>query len=121
MQEAEKNPTGLLHSGDNLRKLLMENPDLPVVVFAGDEANIGDYSYMSCTSIHAEVGEILDCQQNINDERCFTDRDEFMEEAEENYCGDFDGSEREFEQFIENIVTQYDPYWKKCIIIYVNN
>ena len=120
MRESEKRPTGLLNSGDKLRKVLLENPDLPLLVFAGDGANNGDYGYMSCTYIHVEVGEFLDCQQDINDERCFTDREEFEDEARDNYC-DFDGSEQEFEQFIENLILPYEPYWKKCIILYVNN
>lgn len=120
MTEAEKHPTGLLHSGDELRRLLLERPDLPLLVFAGDEANIGDWSYMSCGSVHAEVGEFLDCQQGINDERCFTDREEFEDEARDNYC-DFDGSEREFEQFMDDLILSYEPYWKPCIIVYVNN
>ena len=120
MTEAEKHSTMLLHSGDELRKVLLEHPDLPLLVFAGDEANCGDYGYMSCTSISVEVGEFLDCQQRINDERCFTDREEFADEARDNYC-DFDGSEQEFEQFIEKLILSYDPYWKPCIIVYVNN
>jgi ABC-type cobalt transport system substrate-binding protein len=34
---------------------------------------------------------------------------------------DFDGSDREFEEFIENLMMEYEPYWKPCIIVYVDN
>lgn len=77
MLDREKQPTGLMHSGEQLRKLLLEHPDLPLLVFAKDSANSGDYYAMSCTDISAEVGEFLDCQQQYNDCYCFTDRDEF--------------------------------------------
>ena len=120
MKEYEKLPTQLLHSADTLKALIMNNPDLPLVVFAGIDANNGDYSYMSCSSCRANVGEFLDCMQDINDEICFTDRDEFREELEYLYS-DFDGSESEFEQLIDNALDEYEPYWKPCIIIHVDN
>lgn len=121
MLDSEKRPTGALHTSNELRRILLENPDLPLLVFAGEDANIAANGYMACTSVRYEVGEFLDCQQNVNDERCFTDRDEFEDEARDNYFGDFDGTEQEFEQFMENLILSYDPYWKKCIILYVNN
>lgn len=49
MTNDERRPTGLLHSADELRQLIRENPTLPLIVFAGEEANSGDYSYMSCS------------------------------------------------------------------------
>lgn len=32
-------PSGLLHSADELRQLIRENPTLPLLVFAGENAN----------------------------------------------------------------------------------
>lgn len=32
----------LLHSTNELRKIIIDNPDLPLLVFAGEDANIGD-------------------------------------------------------------------------------
>ena len=40
---------------DELKKLIAEHPDYPIVVLAGDEANDGDYSWMYCSSISFEV------------------------------------------------------------------
>ncbi len=121
MTEREKRQTGLLHSSDELRQLIIDNPDLPLLVFAGEDCNNGDYCFMSCGSVSASVGEFLDCQQTVDDERCFTDRDEFQEKLEDNLCDSFDGSEQEFEAYIEDILMEYEPYWKPCIILYVNN
>ncbi len=120
MTQEERNPSGLLNSAVELRQLILDNPGLPLLVFAGEDANMGDYNYMSCSSIQAYVGEFLDCQQTVNSERCYTDRDEFQEDVE-NQHSDFDGSDQEFEQFIEDILMEYEPYWKPCIILYVNN
>lgn len=35
MTNDERRPTGLLHSADELRQLIRENPTLPLIVFAG--------------------------------------------------------------------------------------
>lgn len=69
MTPNECKPSGLLHSADELRQLIRENPTLPLLVFAGENANTGDYSYMSCSYIKAYRGEFLDCAQSVNDER----------------------------------------------------
>lgn len=120
MLEREKRSTHLLASSNDLRKLILGNPDLPLLVFAGEEANTGEWSYMTCSSCRATVGEFLDCMQEIKDEVCYVDREDFKEALEEAY-EDFDGSEQEFEQFIENKLCEYEPYWKPCIILYVDN
>lgn len=121
MTEQEKKPCGLLHDTHELRKLILENPGLPLLVFAGQDCNNGDYGYMSCGVVSASVGEFLDCQQTVNDERCYTDRDEFREELENNLCDSFDGTDREFEEYIGKLLCEYDPYWKPAIIVYVDN
>lgn len=117
----ECKPTGLLHATDELRQLIIDHPELPLLVFAGEDANDGgDFSYMSCSCVNAYVGEYLNCAQTVNDCRCYTDRDDFREDVEYQHS-DFDGSEQEFEQFIERILEEYEPFWKPCIILYVNN
>jgi hypothetical protein len=118
--EKDKKPTGLLHSGDELRQLIIDNPGLPLLVFAGEDANSGDYSYMSCSSVSASVEEFLDCEQEVEEERCFTDREEF-EERMRDFYSDFEGSDSEFDKFIEDKLVAYEPYWKPCIVLYVGN
>lgn len=120
MRDEEKQPTGLVHSADKLRQFILDNPDLPLIVFASDEANNGDYSYMSCDSVDVEVGEFLDCMQDVNDEYCFTDRDKFAEQIEESLY-DFDGTDQELEDEVKRRVAEYEPYWKRCIIVRVGN
>ena len=120
MLDREKQPTGLMHSGEQLRKLLLEYHGLPLVVFAKDSANSGDYYAMSCTDISAEVGEFLDCQQEIRDE-CFTSRDHFRDEVYDFVDFNSDLEEDELEDAVEEVLEEYEPYWKSCIILTVGN
>lgn len=119
MTDLEKRETGLLHSGEGLRKLLLENPELPLLVFAGEDCNSGDSCYMSCGSVTAQIGEFLDCQQTVYEERCFTDREEFQEMMEDN--SDFHETDEEYREYIKARMAEYEPYWKPCIILYVDN
>lgn len=120
MTNDERHPTGLLHSADELRQLIRENPALPLLVFAGEEANSGDYPYMSCSYIKAYKGEFLNCTQTVNDCMCYTDRDEF-EEAVADSLADGDYTDEEFDALVKKTVAEYDPYWKPCIILNVDN
>lgn len=63
MRDEEKRPTRLLHSADDLRQLILDHPDLPLIVFASDDANSGDYSYM----METEVAKVR-CEVEINKE-----------------------------------------------------
>ena len=125
MTEFEKRPSELLTATDELRKLLLENPDLPLLVFAAEDCNHGAYPYESCSGCHAALGEFLDCMQEVNDERCYMDRDAFAEDLAEHlydqYYHDWHGSNEEWDAYCDSHVKEYDPYWKKCIILYVDN
>lgn len=116
----ESKPSGLLHSADELRQLIRENPTLPLLVFAGECANTGDYLYMSCSYIKAYKGEFLDCAQTLNDCMCYTDRYEFEEDLA-NTLTDGDYTDEEFDTLMKEKVAEYDPYWKPCIILKVDN
>lgn len=119
MKPFEKLTPNILNDSTELRKLIAENPDLPILCFAGSDCNNGEFSYMCC-SAHAVKGEVLNCTQPVYEERIFTDREEF-EDRLRDYYDEFDGSDAEFDQFIENELVKYDPYWTPCIILYVDN
>ena len=107
----------IAHSCDDLKKLIAENPDLPLVFDANEDANTDGYETMICTVVYARIGEVLDCDQDINNERIYTDRAEFKDAVEE-YLYDTDGN---YEQELERILAQYEPSWKKCILVTVGN
>lgn len=124
MTNKERKQTSLLHSADKLKQLIVENPDLPILVFAGDDANSGDYPYMSCSYVSAEKGEFLDCYQKIDDCKCYTDRDDFEEDVADLLAGEEryrDLSYDEFNAIVEQTINEYNEFWKPCIILRVDN
>lgn len=125
MLEREKRPASLLTATDELRQLIIDNLGVPLLVFASEDCNSGNWTYESCSDCHAALGEFLDCMQEVNDEKCYTDRDDFAEELADHLYDreyhDWDGTDSEWDTHVENRVAEYDPYWKKCIILYVGN
>lgn len=117
----------LTKKSDELKKLILENPDLPIVVLAGEDANIGDFPWMFCTNIFLSVEEIFDCDFYDDDGTVFTDRESLEDviiEKIEN--GDIDvdvdiTDENEFNKAVEREMEKYEPYWKKVVAIYANN
>ncbi len=112
-----------LNECQELKRLIAENPDLPLAFFSEDT---GDYrsGYISCSSVSAEKGEVLDCYQEINDEKAFASRDEFEEDLQEMLCGIDEYrnlSDEEFDEISEKEKSKYDDKWKDCIIVYVGN
>ena len=109
-----------LNDTANLRKLIMDHPELPLVVFAGQNACLPEWSTTLCASVYAYIGEFLDCEQDVNPERVYGDRDEFEDDLRQ-YYEDMDMNDDEFDDFIDKKLTDYEPFWKKCIILEVNN
>lgn len=74
-------PLDLTTKTDELKRLIAENPDLPIVVLAGTEATDGEQS-MYCADIRFGIDEILDCEVPYM-EYVETDRINFEEQIEE--------------------------------------
>lgn len=122
-------PLELTKPTDELKKMIEQYPDYPIVVLAGEVANTGDYGWMFCSSISFEVEEILDCETPYNnDDIVCTDRDKFNEELEEWLWDELGGNdnppkitEDEFQEALKQERARYEPYWKKVIAIYADN
>jgi len=112
----------LAQKTDELKRLIFENPDLPIVVLAGEEANGGDYHWMYCSSISFGLDEILDCDFYDYGDTIFNDRDRLEEYVEDmlydEYC---EKSDEEYEKAIKDKLAKLEPYWKKVIAIYATN
>ncbi len=123
MKDREKKPTGVAMANDDIRKLIMDNPDLPLVFIARDTACCDDYASMFCSDVSAHIGEMLDCQQEINDLIIYTDREDFEEAVYEmlDMDPDFDGTEDDFDAELKRIIDEYEPYWRKVILVSVGN
>lgn len=124
LRERCKINTGLVMQSDPIRKAIIEHPDLPLVFLANEDANNGDYTTMFCTQADFWIGEILDCWQDIEENRTFTDREEFRDAIDENIyrlTGYDDRSEEWYKSEIKRIEKLYEPYWRPCILITVGN
>lgn len=124
--------SGILADTTELKKLILQHPDYPIVVLVSEEANSGDYSWMYASDITFSVGEILDKQQPFNQELIYSDRDSFEEDfAEwlwEDLCtrmedegNDAELDDNTFERVLKAELEQYESYWKNCIIIRADN
>lgn len=107
---------------DELKELIKENPDLPIVVLAGEEANNGDYGWMFCSSVSFQIEEILDCDYCDDNDCVFVDRSDLESHVEnalyDEYC---DKTEEEYEAAIKARLEELEPFWTKVIAIYATN
>ena len=112
----------LTYSSDELKKLIFENPNLPIVVLAGEEASSHDWYWTYCSSVSCHISEILDCDYYDYDDTIFTDRDRLEEKIEDDlYDEYFDKSEEEYDAAVKRELEKYEPYWQKVIAIYAAN
>ena len=112
----------LVKSSDELKKLIAENPDLPIAVLAGEDANDGYWGWMYCSSISFGISEILDCDFYDIDDSVFVDRDRLEEKiADDIYDENEEASDEYCEELIERRLEELEPYWKKVIAIYADN
>ena len=106
---------------DELKELIAKYPDYPIVVIVANEVVSDDYYgwwYAPCLSF--SIGEILDCEQDIDEEKTYIDHDEFEEDIISKFEWDevYDKlSEDEFNNVVANKLAEYEPYWKKVIQI----
>ena len=121
----------LLHSADELRELVIENPDLPLLVFAGENAysDFG-YAFTCATYVSARLGEVLyergpyECA--LKGDMVYCDRDD-VEDAIEDYLWNNRTDEQkkwteaQWDEYVKQEIHKYDPLWEKCIILWVNN
>lgn len=120
-----KNHIGLIHDAEELRKLIQENPELPIVILANEEANSGEWCWQYCNSVSCCIDTILDVATpyDSDGEKVFTDETDFLEEIEESLYDEF-GDSMTTEQIEEAAKREADMYsgcWRKVIAIYVGN
>lgn len=121
---------GFFQKADELTKLLLENPGVPLLFMAGEDANIGDYSTMTCSNISYELAEALDYDYG---DRIYTDRDDFRDDFENDNWDDWCENnknltnepdpvrEKKFQEYISEKIKKYDGHWRKCILVTVDN
>lgn len=118
---------GFMHDSSELRKLIAENPELPIIVCAGENANTGEWGWEYCSKMYCEVAEVLDFDLPFGEGHIYDDWDEFEEKLRE-YMEDHTPKSdlatmtgEEFDLLVKKKLATYEPYWKKVILINVDN
>ncbi len=106
---------------DELKELITKYPDYPIVVMVANEVVADDYyGWWYAPDLSFSIGEFLDCEQDVNDEKVYVDRDDFEEDLMNVLAdsGDYDEiTDEEFDVIVKAELARYEPYWKKVIQI----
>lgn len=105
---------------DELRKLIMKNPNLPIVVIVDPEVCGDDCMWWYAPNIRFDIGEALNCEQDVNEDKVFTDRIDFEETLADIMADDpqYENlSDEDFDAALEEKIKEYEPYWIKVIRI----
>lgn len=116
----------LIHDASELRKLIVENPELPIVVLASEEANDGIWGWQYCNNVSCGIQEILDVKTPFDrdDGIIFHDRDDFEEAIYDEVYDRYpykEMSNEELDKAIAREAAMYDGCWRKVIAIYASN
>lgn len=118
----------LAKSTEELKRLIREHPDYPIVVLAGECANSGDYSWMYCDCVEFKIEEILDCEAPFDTDHVQYDKSDFEERLQEWLWEELKDenpqttlSEAEIQKEFLALKARFERHWKKVIAIYVNN
>lgn len=109
-----------IEQSNRLRQLISEFPDYPIMVCVDSDLCSSDYTYSIVPTLDFKIGEFLDCDQNINDEKVYLDRDDFEEDlrdvlADSEECETL--FDEEFDGYVTSKLEEYEPYWKNVILI----
>lgn len=112
-----KNNTTLpvsLKDTTELRKLIIENPDLPLLIFCGEESNSGEYPYESNKDVGCNISELTLYKD------WWIPRDEFEDQLRDDLADEeeyIDMTDEEYDKMIDQKVNETE--FVKAIVIYV--
>lgn len=116
---------GMVTDNTELRKLILENPGLPLLIFVTEDANSGEWS-TEIASCRCCKGTVLAAAKDCwlpRDDRVYTDESELEEDiqvvlADTDECDRL--SDKEFDSLVAEKMKALEPYWKECIIVIVD-
>lgn len=107
-----KNFNCSLNDTRELRKLIIENPDLPLLIFCGEDSWTDQWRYEQAQVNSAMVDE-LTLYGDL-----WLDKDDYEDRLRDDLCEDYaDLSDEEYDKMIEEKIAETD--FEKAIVIYV--
>lgn len=103
-----------LEDTTELRKLIIENPDLPLIVFCGDDTCSDLYSYEKANVSGCDVKELTLYKD------WWLDREDYWDTLNDDLCGEeeyIDMTNEEYDKVIDQKVSETE--FVKAIVIYV--
>ena len=106
-----------LEDTTELRKLIIDNPDLPLLIFCGPETNSGEFPYESNKDIACDIQELTLYKD------WWIPKDEYEEQLRDDLCDECDEEEyidmtdEEYDTMIDQKVRETE--FVKAIVIYV--
>ena len=99
---------------EELRKLIGENPGLPLVFLAYNDEICFDYGCSIFEGSRCRIGTVW-----FDDERMYNDKDEVVDEWRYMYCDDEkykDMSDEEFDKAMEELVEEEVRHYEAIIV-----
>lgn len=93
-----------------LRKTILDNPDLPLVIFAGEESYCGEYSYNLAEISSVKIEELTFEGEWYIEKSDF--KDKLLDKLEDEYDTD-----EKLNHAVENIMNETE--FIKAIVVYV--
>ena len=103
-----------LNDTSNLRQLILENPDLPLLIFCGEEAWCGEWTYNQADASRGKI-QTLTLYHDV-----WVDEDDYRERLVDDLCDEEeykDLSDEEYFKMIDQKVAE--TVFAKAIVIYV--
>lgn len=97
-----------------LRNLILENPDLPVLIFCGEESWNGEYGYTQANASKGQIEELT-----LYDD-LWIDKDDYRERLSNDLCDEDeykDLSDEEYDKMLDKKVEETE--FVKAIVIWV--
>ena len=107
-----------LQDTSNLRQLIIDNPDLPLIIFCGEESWDGEHSYSSASASKGSIRE-LTLYEDVYD-AVWMDKEDYAEKLADNLCDDEeykDMTDEEYNNMIDDMVARTE--FVRAIVIYV--
>ena len=99
---------------EELRKLIEENPGLPLVFLVYNDEIFYDYGCTVFEACKSRIGTVW-----FDDERMYDDKDEVVDDWRDRYCDDEkykDMSDEEFDKAIEDLVEEEVRHYEAIIV-----